>query len=1151
MGQLFRIKGFLPYLVIVFLNAFTDLGHKVIVQNAVFKYYSGATQIFLTATVNALILLPFIMLFSPAGYCSDKYPKDKVIKLSAFFAVVLTICITASYYAGWFTMAFSLTFLLAVQSAFYSPAKYGYIKELTGKENLAGANSLVQAVTIVAILLGGLVYSLLFEWFINQDFASLVDILHSIAPVGFFLVVTAVIEALLAFKLPRKREPNRELVFYARKYVAGHYLRENLKAVKGHEVIWLCIVGLAIFWGINQVVLAAFGAFLKQAANVNNVVIANGLLAVGGMGVIVGSLIAGRVSRNYIETGLIPAGALGITVGLFVIPTLVSPGALGIVLFFYGMVGGMYIVPLNSLIQFNAHEKSLGKILAANNFIQNGVMLFFLFVTMLFTVYGMGYRFLFYMLCFVALCGTVYTFRRLPQSFIRYIVGTVVSQFYRLHVSGLDHMPSSGGVLMLGNHTSYLDWAAVQMACPRRIRFIMARSIYEKWYLKKFLNFFGVVPISAGGSKTALHTVNELLKQGEVVVLFPEGAISRNGQLGVFHKGFEVAAKETDAVIVPFYIRGLWGSIYSFATSKYRQASRQKRTRHVTVCFGSAMKNDASAAAVKKAVIELSVSAWQQHTGELAPLHLQWLKTAKAMKQAVSVTDFDGSLITHERLMTAAILFGREIKSRTVGQQNIGLLIPTSSGGVIANLAVLMLGKTVVNLNYTASLQNLVSALDQAEIRTIVTSERFLTKLKAKGLSVDNLLADRSILYLEELQAGLSLKDRIITVMMVKLLPAALLKVLYWKKVPLDSTAAILFSSGSEGTPKGVMLTHRNIIGNIKQIASVFNLRDDDVIFNTLPLFHAFGLTVTSLLPLVEGVPMVCNPDPTNVSAVGKLTARFRATILCGTSTFLRLYTRSPKLHPLMFESLRIVVAGAEKLSAEVRESFKSKFGLTIFEGYGATETGPVASVNVPDVLVPDSWVVQQGHKPGTVGLPLPGTAFRIVDPASLEAVPPGEAGLILIGGIQVMAGYLKNEKRTDEVIINDGGIRWYKTGDKGALDEDGFLSIIDRYSRFAKIGGEMVSLGAVEDAITRIIDDEGTEIAAVAVPDEKKGEKIVLIFSGDIVGAVLKQKLLEHGMDPLMLPGAFLKVEAIPKLGSGKTDVARTRTLVLRGAGG
>ncbi len=309
-----------------------------------------------------------------------------------------------------------------------------------------------------------------------------------------------------------------------------------------------------------------------------------------------------------------------------------------------------------------------------------------------------------------------------------------------------------------------------------------------------------------------------------------------------------------------------------------------------------------------------------------------------------------------------------------------------------------------------------------------------------------------------------------------------------------EDTAAILFSSGSEGTPKGIELTHRNIMANVRQTSDVLNTEANDVVLSNLPLFHAFGLTATTFLPLLEGIPMVCHPDPTDALGCAKAIARHRATFLCSTSTFLRLYTRNKRIHPMMLESLRLVVAGAERLSPDVRESFALKFQKPIYEGYGATETTPVASCNLPDSLSTEDWRVQTGNRPGTVGMPLPGTSFRIVDPVSLETLPPGEDGLILIGGVQVMKGYLKAPDKTADAIVELDGQRWYKTGDKGHQDEDGFLTIVDRYSRFAKLGGEMISLTQVEEQVRRVLGEPEMELVAVNVPDPKKGERIILL---------------------------------------------------------
>jgi acyl-[acyl-carrier-protein]-phospholipid O-acyltransferase/long-chain-fatty-acid--[acyl-carrier-protein] ligase len=304
----------------------------------------------------------------------------------------------------------------------------------------------------------------------------------------------------------------------------------------------------------------------------------------------------------------------------------------------------------------------------------------------------------------------------------------------------------------------------------------------------------------------------------------------------------------------------------------------------------------------------------------------------------------------------------------------------------------------------------------------------------------------------------------------------------------------------------------------------------------TLPIFHSFGLTVTTLLPLIEGIPVVCHPDPTDGFGIGKMAAKYEASMLFATATFFRLYTRNKKLHPLMFKNLRMVIAGAEKLPQEIRDDFKKKFGHDIYEGYGATETTPVASINIPDVLMLDTWKPQIGHKVGTVGLPVPGSSFKIVDPESFEELATGEEGMILIGGTQIMKGYIGDPEKTASVIKEIDGIRWYITGDKGRLDEDGFLTIVDRYSRFAKVAGEMVSLGLVEREIVTVL-GENDQIAVAALPDVKKGEKLVLLLEGDMEVEELQGKVKELGLNPLFVPSEYYKIEELPKLGTGKAD--------------
>jgi acyl-[acyl-carrier-protein]-phospholipid O-acyltransferase/long-chain-fatty-acid--[acyl-carrier-protein] ligase len=1144
-----RTAGFLAFVSAVFLNAFVDLGHKILIQNTLFKVYEGETQIMLTALVNALILIPFVLLFTPSGFLADKFAKNKVMRLSAWAAVGLTAMITLSYYQGWFWVAFAMTFLLAVQSAILSPAKYGYIRELVGTEQLAAANGVVQATTTTAILGGIFVFSMLFEGGLEgRTYQTADQLLPHIAPLGWWLVVGSLIEVWFTYRLPTRRDTQAAQRFDWQAYLTAHSLKTNLRTALSRPVVRLSVIGLSLFWAISQVVLAVFPAFAKEALQVENTVVIQGLLACSGIGIILGSLIASRMSRAYIETGMIPVAAVGISIALSVMPGLDSTLVHALNFLALGVLGGLFIVPLNALIQFHAGEQQLGKVLAANNLVQNVAMLVFLGLTVLAAIRLVPANAMIVSLALVALAGACYTLYKLPQSMVRLLVSRLMATHYRLNVQGLHNLPSEGGVLMLGNHISWLDWAMIQMASPRPVRFVMERSIYERWYLRHLLDAFGVIPISSGSSREALKAVNEALHRGETVCLFPEGAISRNGQLGEFRKGFEQAAMDAEGVILPFYLRGLWGSRFSRAGEKLKLNRRSGLTRDVVVAFGEPLPINATAPQVKQAVSELSVAAWQTHVATLPTLPEAWLQTAKKLRTATAVTDSTGRPLSHWRFATATLRLSQMIRRRSAGR-NVGILLPAGSAGAIANMAALVAGKTVVNINFTSSREAIATALDKARIRSVYTSRRFLDKLGKKGVDMDPLLAGAKVYCLEDLVEQMGTVGNLLMMLAVIVLPAGLLARLFVRRRAASDTAAILFSSGSEGEPKGVELTHTNFMANLTQVSDVLDTRQDDRVMASLPLFHAFGLTVTTFMPLIEGIPMVCHPDPTDALNIAKAIARYRATLLCGTSTFLRLYERNRRVHPLMLDSLRIVVAGAERLSPEVREAFSLKFGKPIYEGYGTTETTPVASVNLPDRLDPDRWKVQVGSKSGTVGMPLPGTAFRIVDPDTLAALPAEEDGLILIGGVQVMKGYLNDAARTSESIVELDGQRWYKTGDKGHLDVDGFLTIVDRYSRFAKIGGEMVSLSVVEQQARLAIADDDAELVAVSVPDAKKGDRIVLLTNAEIVTEALRDRLLERQCNPLTIPAQVMSIDSVPTLGSGKTDFSTAKKLVIEQA--
>ena len=1142
--KLLRTAGFLPYLAIAFLNAGVDLAHKITIQNVLLKSFDGDTLVILTALINAMILLPFIFLFSPAAFINDKFSRTKVIRLSALAAVGISALICLCYAIGEFYMAFALTLLLAAQSAVYSPAKYSIIKSIVGTEQLGMANGIIQALTIIAILFSSFAFSFFFEshYIVSND-PNLV--LQSVWGIGIALITFSALEAYFAFKIPffpQTAELSEEK-FSAKQYASLHYLKENIRTLRQNKNIWLSVIGLSLFWGVSQVIVAAFPAHYKAIFHADNAIVIQAILAVSGLGLILGSYVAGKMSHLHIELGIVPVGAVGIFISLFCLTLTDSNLFLTICSFAFGFFGGLFIVPLNATIQYFAPEAISGKIMAGNNFMQNVLMVAFLLLSILFVKLSLSTTNLLIFASLVCLVGSFYAMLQLPHLFTRFLLLPILKTGYRFHVNGLKNLPQSGGVLLLGNHISWIDWLVLQAASPRAIKFVMYRPIYNKWYLTWFLRIFKVIPIGGGASKESIQTIRSYLENGEVVALFPEGHISYNGQINEFQKGFEHVLEGLENITtVPFYLRGLWGSSFSRADSHYKILSKKRGKREVLVAFGKPINGFIDAVAMKQKVVELSFSAWEHFINEQAPLTHHWLESAKSDLFKECVADAQGTELNNVKFIAAVLSFAKVLKTKLRGQRHVGVLLPSSAAGAIVNMALFVLGKVPVNLNYTLSAESMQKALAKAQIDTVLSSAKFLDKLTAKGFDFNAILADK-LLFAEDIAKGLNKTAKTHAFLTALFAPQWWIKLRYFADVKLDDTATILFSSGSEGDPKGIELSHKNLLTNIKQVSELLNFRRDDVILNSLPIFHSFGLTVTTLLPLCEGVKMVSVADPTDGATIGKMSAKHGVSILFGTSTFFRLYTRNKKLHPLMFQNVRIVIAGAEKLKTDVKDAFRLKFGLEIYEGYGTTETAPVAAVNVPNILEKDSLKELTFTKEGTVGLPLPGTIIKIVDPDTLNELKTGEDGLILIGGGQVMKGYLDDPEKTAEVIAELDGVRYYKTGDKGHIDQHGFVTIVDRYSRFAKIGGEMISLGAVEANLSQAIGEDAVFVAT-AVNDDKKGESVVLLVKSELTISEIQQRIKTLNIPPIMLPSEIFLVDEIPLLGSGKIDFKRAKLL-------
>ncbi len=535
-----------------------------------------------------------------------------------------------------------------------------------------------------------------------------------------------------------------------------------------------------------------------------------------------------------------------------------------------------------------------------------------------------------------------------------------------------------------------------------------------------------------------------------------------------------------------------------------------------------------------------SMPSWMEYLDTLPSLGEHWIETSKSKGNPVVLADTLGANLKAKTALTGSLLLSKRI-AKLSPEQNIGLLLPTTAGGLLSGMAVMILGKTLVPLNYTAPLDGMISAIEQAGLKTVYTSSKFLDKCKARGIDLAPLADKVKLIMLEEVNASIPSWEKILTLLSCKLFSVAAIKRQYCAKPDLNSIAVILFSSGSEGDPKGVMLSHKNILANVKQVSKILNAHDGDVILANLPIFHSFGMTACLFLPLLERIRVICHPDPTDVVVIAKTVRESKATLLFGTSSFFRLYIKNPKVKARDLETIRLTVAGAEKLQSEVSAAFYKRFNKVIYEGYGCTELSPVATVNTPFPNL-DSEHLKDNNKPGSVGKPIPGTLLRIADPESLEPLAQGIAGMIMVAGPQVMQGYLGNPELTDSVIRETDGKRWYITGDKGSIDEDNFLHIEDRYARFAKISGEMIGLGTVERILRNVLDDEDIEILAINIPDPKKGEMIVILSTRELDERELRPKLLAGGLNNLSLPAAYITVDDLPKLGSGKADFATAK---------
>ena len=729
------------------------------------------------------------------------------------------------------------------------------------------------------------------------------------------------------------------------------------------------------------------------------------------------------------------------------------------------------------------------------------------------------------------------TGQRFRQKAFRLFASLVAGIIYRVKTFGLENLPKTG-FLLVPNHMTYVDAVVLQLACPRPIRFVVHESIYRIGWLNPIFRLLEAIPISSVRAKEAVRVAADRIRGGEIVCIFPEGELSRTGTLIKLRKGFELVARLAECEVVPIWLDGLWGSIFSFEGGRYFFKIPKRIPQLATVAFGQPIPaRSADIGIIREKLLEHGEFCFQKRPELEAHLGRATVRGLKRRQFGEAVIDgMDGRVLKRGDLLAAAIALSWWIKKHCAGER-VAVVLPPGVGAVVANVAVTLANKVAVNLNFTAGRAALQSAIQRGQILHAISAKPVMKRL-------EDFPWPRDVFRLEEILP--ELKPKIVVWRLISLVaPAwALSHLLGLPRKGDRKEAVLLFTSGSSGEPKGVVLSHRNVLANVLQFGSMVNLGHEDLVMASLPFFHSFGCTVTLWYPMIEGVRAVTYPTPVDVVKNAEIIERYKISLLVTTPTFLRGYLK--RTEPKQFASIKLLVAGAEKLPRELAEAFEEKFGKHVLEGYGLTETAPVVSTNLPDPAPSrPNDTIQPSDRVGSVGKLLPGQAAQIRDAETNELLSPHQLGILWLKGPNVFEGYLSEPARTAEVL-HDG---WFKTGDLGRFDEDGFLYIEGRLSRFSKIAGEMVPHETIEAKIIEAfgLKSEDERVAAiVGVPDQTKGEALVLLTVRELSMEAVRERLLAAGLPNLWIPRTIKRVEKIPILGTGKLDLGKCRELAL-----
>ncbi|MCQ4190383.1 acyl-[ACP]--phospholipid O-acyltransferase [Methylocystis suflitae] len=1077
----------------------------------------------LVTLAGAAFIAPFFLLSAIGGEMADKYDKARVVRwISVAEIAVAALSATGFLFANIPTL-FGALILFGVTGALFGPVKYGILPDHLTREELPAGNALVESATFFAILSGTVAGGMALHVGDGVILAA-----------GVMGVAVLALGA--AWLIPPTGRGDPNLAIDANVFRSTFKL---LRHLRGQPELRRLAVVTSLFWLFGSIAMSLTPSLITQTLHGAEILVSIHL-ALFAVGIAIGSGLAAFLLKGKIVllpcavgAALVAFGSadLGLALLLSNAPdaaTALSPEAYfaqplawraAIDLSLLAVAGGLMIVPSFAAIQVQSAPQQRARTIAAVN-VQNAAFMALGGVGVAgLQSLGVSFAALLIGLAVVSLVASIWIVKAVVASPLQDLLSIYFRAFYRLEAKGLENFEKAGpNPIVALNHVSFLDAAAIFAVMPKQPVFAVDRAISKTWWAKPFLKFMRVIPLDPANPLGARALINAV-KDGNPLVIFPEGRLTVTGSLMKVYDGAGLIAEKSGAMVVPVHIDGAEATMFSRLTRE--QARRRWFPKFtltvlepIRLTVDDALKGKARRMAAGAALYQIMSDLVFRATNVDRTLFDAVVEAARAHGLSrVALEDPIAGKLSYRRLLIGTRALAGKIARIGRPGDAIGLMLPNANGAGIAFLAVISAGRAPAMINFTAGAANILAGCEAAQARTILTSRGFIEKAKLEKL-VAALEEKVALVYLEDIRAQVSFADKLDAFRRFRK-PVA--------PRQAEEMAAILFTSGSEGAPKGVALSHRNMLANAAQAAARIDFGRTDKVFNVLPMFHSFGLTVGFTLPLTSGVPIYLYPSPLHYRIVPELVYGSNATILFGTDTFLAGYARPA--HAYDFRSIRYVVAGAEPVKQSTRDLWMEKFGVRILEGYGVTEASPVLALNTP-----------MFNRFGSVGRLMPGVEHR------LEPVPGVEdGGRLLVRGPNVMMGYLKIDKPG---VVQPPENGWHDTGDIVTIDAQGYVTIKGRAKRFAKVGGEMVSLAAIEQLASELWPDALS--AAATEIDPRKGERIILVTQRkDATRADFQAYAKSKGASDLMIPAEIMLVEHVPLLGSGKLDFAAVTKMV------